>query len=363
MHRQSSAAIILSAVLVAFLAGTEAAKAEAQPLQRIAFGSCARQDQPQPIWDAILQASPQVFIFLGDNIYADTEDMNEMRAKYALLANQPGYQKLKRSCTVLATWDDHDYGQDDAGVEYPKKRQSQQIFLDFFDVPQDSPRRQREGVYHAQTFGPSGRRVQVILLDTRYHRSPLTRGFEPGEPGEGIRGRYVPGTDPSATILGPAQWTCLEEQLRQPAEVRIICSSIQVIANEHGWEKWGNLPAERSRLMELIDETGANGVIFISGDRHLSELSRIDPPASGVRYPLYDLTSSSLNAPSRNITKAGTRFVNELNSHRVGLVYFDTNFGMIDIDWSQPDPELRLQIRDEAGDVPIQQRVRLSQLK
>ena len=61
-------------------------------LSRIAFGSCARQDKPQPIWDAVIATRPQLFAFLGDNIYADTEDMEVMRAKYALLGAQPGFQ-------------------------------------------------------------------------------------------------------------------------------------------------------------------------------------------------------------------------------------------------------------------------------
>ena len=363
MRKDAGAAFSCLIGMIALLALHAPVRAEDSLLSRFAFGSCARQDQPQPIWDAIIEAQPDRFIFLGDNIYADTDEMDVMRQKYELLGNQPGYQKLKQTCAVLATWDDHDYGRDDAGVEYPKKRESQQIFLDFFDVPQDSPRREREGVYHAEIHGPPGRRVQIILLDTRYHRSPLVRGFDPREPGEGWRGRYLPGTDPAATVLGQEQWAWLEEQLRQPAEVRIICSSIQVIANDHGWEKWGNFPDERERLLRLIAETSANGVVFISGDRHFSEISRIEPADSGANYPLFDITSSSLNAPSGNITKAGTRFVNELNAHRVGLVYFDTNFGFIDIDWTQDDPVLRLQVRDQAGGVVLQHRMRLSELR
>ena len=156
-------------------------------LSRIAFGSCARQDQPQPIWDAVVAARPQLFILLGDNIYADTDDMNVLRAKYQILANQPGFKQLKQTCPLLATWDDHDYGANDSGAEYPKKAESQQVFLDFFGAPANDPRRTRPGVYSAQTFGPPGRRVQIILLDLRYFRSPLKHDYPAGEPGEGTR--------------------------------------------------------------------------------------------------------------------------------------------------------------------------------
>jgi alkaline phosphatase D len=335
-----------------------------QPLMRIAFGSCARQDQPQPIWEAIVAIRPELFLFLGDNIYADTEDMDVMRAKYAQLDAQPGFQKLKATCPILATWDDHDYGANDAGDEYPKKRESQQVFLDFFGVAHDSPRRAQEGVYHAETFGPPGKQVQVILLDARYHRSALKRGFQPGEPGEGFRGRYVPNLDPDATMLGETQWQWLEAQLRSPAEVRLICSGVQVIPDEHGSETWGNFPLERRRLLRLIRETGASGVVILSGDRHLAEIARLPANhADGVGYPLYDVTSSSLNRPSGNFTKAGTRFANEINSYRVGLTYFDTNFGSVLIDWEQPDPVIRLQVCDEKGGVVLQQRLNLSDLQ
>ena len=337
---------------------------EPKVVSRIAFGSCAKQDRPQPIWDAISQTQPHAFLFLGDNIYADTEDPEVMRNKYRQLGEQPGYQRLRTICPVYATWDDHDYGVNDGGADYPQKRVSQQIFLEFFQVPQADPRWTREGVYSASLLGPPGRRLQIILLDTRYFRSPLRKGFQRGEAGEGVQGVYLPQTDPSTTLLGATQWKWLEEQLRQPAEIRLIGSSIQVVPNEHGWELWGNFPHERRRLFDLIRQTQASGVIFLSGDRHLAEISRLPVDReNSVPYPLFDVTSSSLNTPSGSFTKARTRFINEINSHRLGLTYFETNFGLIDIDWNASDPMVRMQIRDEAGEVVLQQRVKLSQLR
>jgi alkaline phosphatase D len=339
-------------------------RAQEKPLSHIAFGSCANQDRPQPIWDAIVAGRPELFLLLGDNIYADTDDMDVLRAKYRLLGEQPGFRSLKQNCPVLATWDDHDYGANDAGAEYPKKKESQQVFLDFFEVPKNDPRRRQEGVYHARTFGPEGKRVQIILLDTRYFRSPLKKGFRNGEPGEGRRGVYQPLADAQATMLGEQQWNWLGEQLAAPAEVRLIASSVQFVADEHGSEKWGNFPHERQRLLNLFRKSRAAGVIFLSGDRHLAEISRLPAePHDGIGYALYDVTSSSLNVPSGSFTKAGTRFANEVNSHRVGLTYFETNFGIVDINWDQSDPIIRLQVRDEQGDVVLQVRAALSQLQ
>lgn len=320
-----------------------------EPLSRIAFGSCAKEGRPQPIWSAVVETDPDLFLFLGDNIYGDTDDMDVMRAKYERLAADAGFQQLAATCPFLATWDDHDYGRNDAGVEYPMKRESQQVFLDFFSVPQDDPRRQRDGVYHAQVFGPEGKRVQIIMLDTRYHRSPLKKGeFVPNV------GSYLPNEDPEATILGEEQWAWLAEQLQQPAEVRLIGSSIQVVPEDHRWEKWMNIPAERDRLFKLIRETQAAGVIFLSGDRHLAELSMMD---GGVGYPLYDVTSSGLNQASAEWRPL------ERNRHRVGTMNQGNNFGLIVLDWDAPEPALEFQIRDEQGEITIRRRIALSVLQ
>jgi endonuclease/exonuclease/phosphatase family metal-dependent hydrolase len=246
-------------------------------------------------------------------------------------------------------------GENDAGVEYPKKRESQRLFLDFLDVPEDSPRREREGVYHAETFGPEGQRVQVIVLDTRYHRSPI--GRYPADPETG-RAAYKPNRDRDATVLGEAQWAWLEEQLREPADVRLIVSSIQFVSGEHIWEKWLNFPNEHRRMLELIRETKAEGIIFLSGDRHHAELSRLDAPEL---YPVFDLTSSGLNK-SRPRAAGSPKRPPEPNRYRVGQTFRGHHFGQVEIDWEQPDPVIRLSIVKQDGGKPIEHALLLSSL-
>ena len=263
-------ACILAVALAA--GGTSPALAQdAAPLTRIAFGSCAHQTKPQPIWDAVLAYRPELFVFLGDNVYGDVTSpaLTELREAYAQAATIEGYAKVRATVPVLATWDDHDYGQNDAGGEFPFRAATKQLFLDFWQVPADDPRRTHDGIYDARTFGPEGMRVQLIVLDTRSFRSPLRLTGEPGVPG---KGPYLPDPDPAKTMLGAAQWAWLRAQLLQPAELRLIVSSVQVLAEGHGWEGWDNLPLERIRLLELIDQTGAGGVIFVSGDRHVGAL-------------------------------------------------------------------------------------------
>ena len=324
-------------------------------IQRIAFGSCANQNLEQPVWDPVIAAKPDLFLFVGDNIYADTEDLELMKAKYAKLAAKPGYQKLKQACPILATWDDHDYGVNDGGAWYPKRGESAKIMLDFFEVPADSPRRGRPGIYGAHTFGPPGKRVQVILLDTRTFKSrPLkdTRGKE--ELKElNLVGWYVPNPDPATTILGAEQWAWLGQQLRQPADLRLVASSIQVIADEKGMESWGNFPHERKRLYQLIADTKAEGVVFLSGDVHFSEVSRT---AEGP-YPLSDFTSSGL-------TNSNPGWAAAVNRHRVGpSAYAKPTFGLVTIDWAAPSPRISLQARGLDGEAAFEVKLSRADLR
>lgn len=326
-----------------------------QPISRIAFGSCAKESSPQPIWAQVRAYDPELFIWAGDNVYNDTINHDEMRAKWAMLDDKPIYRDLRQQIPMLATWDDHDYGFNDSGAEFPEREASQQIFLDWLGVAADSPRREREGIYHSEIVGPPGQRVQFIVLDTRYHRSALVR-YEPA-PGE-RRSPYKPLNDRNATMLGEAQWNWLEEQLQKPAEIRLIVTSIQFVSDEHRFEKWGNLPRERYRMLDMIRRTQARGVIFLSGDRHHAELSKLQ---LSDLYPLYDLTASGLtqSRPSRN----GDTRPPELNRHRIDNQFRGHHFGAITIDWEQPDPAITLEIVDREMATPIAKTIHLSELQ
>src|SRR3954464_10222987 len=125
---------ILQSILIALSLLVSGALAQNDlPIQKIAYGSCASQDYPQVVWDAINDVKPDLFVFLGDNVYADGTDMDYIKACYEKLAAKPGFAKLRASKTrILATWDDHDMGLNDGGADYPKRAESQQIMLDFF---------------------------------------------------------------------------------------------------------------------------------------------------------------------------------------------------------------------------------------
>ena len=316
----------------------EAAPSEATVLEHIAFGSCLKQDLPMPILADVVAAQPQLFLFVGDNVYADGPDEARLRAAYDMLAARPEFTALRRAVPMFATWDDHDYGINDGGVGHPHRDAAQRVLLEFFAEPQTSPRWHREGLYDARIVGPPGRRVQIVMLDTRSFRSTLV----PTEPG-GFR--YVPTTDAHATVLGDEQWRWLAAELQKPAELRLVVSSIQVIADEHPFESWSRFPAERARLLALLGRTA--GVVVLSGDRHRAELSRHD----GEGYPLFDFTSSSLNLPIHG---------EDPNKYRVGPVVDPANFGRIDVDWSRG--RVRLALVLEGGATALEHELALADL-
>ncbi|MEJ2163057.1 MAG: alkaline phosphatase D family protein [Robiginitalea sp.] len=285
---------------------------------RIAFGSCNKTSLKNPFWDDILALGPDLWIWGGDNIYADTDNMEEMGELYKAQKQVPGYQRLASRVAVIGTWDDHDYGLNDGGVEFAVKAESQQAFLDFMGVSRDSPRRQQEGVYTSHTYVRPGGKVKIIVLDTRYFRTSMKKDPS-GEK------RYIPNDYGKGTILGASQWSWLERELADSdADFNILVSSIQVLSGSHGFETWGNFPHEVQRLFGTIEESGAKGVFILSGDRHISEFS--DQDLEALPYALVDFTSSGL-------THAYDGFKGEPNPHRVGEVVARESFGYVVLDF------------------------------
>jgi alkaline phosphatase D len=307
------------------------------PPARIAFGSCAHQMHPQPIWSRIGAQDPDLFVMLGDNIYADTDDMKVMAACYRRFGGLTEFAQFRRKIPVLATWDDHDYGRNDSGREYPFRQESKEFFLNFFGEPVWSARRRRPGVYTSYMLGRPPYNVQIILLDLRWFRTSLcvTEGNE-----------YCPTPDVHAELLGSEQWQWLERQLMKPAGARIIGSSVQFIAAEHRWEKWSNFPLEKLKLERMLETLNIRNAVVISGDMHFAEISS---QALNNGFELAEFTASGLShsEPANGIP----------NSRRLSLYDQGTNFGLITVDWNRG--KITGEILDERAkvkgylDVPI----------
>jgi alkaline phosphatase D len=331
-------------------------------ITRIAFGSCAEQTKDQPIWEAVLDAKPDLFLFLGDNVYIDSKDRAKYPAAYAELAAKPGFKRLRDQVPILAVWDDHDFGDNDQDARWPLKAYSREVFCDFWGEPAGSARRTREGVYAGYIFGPRGARVQVLLPDLRWNKTPnvpLDLGGksydawakEKEQAGQEVPGPYARNPDPAATQLGEAQWAWLEQQLRLPADIRIIGSSLQVLADFPGWEAWVNYARDHERLIETMRKTRASGVVFLSGDTHYGEITRLD---RNVPYPLWDITSSG-------ITEVWP--VTPPNALRVGPVVREPNFGLLTLAWAGGRTTLTAEVRDGAGRPKLSQTLALSALR
>jgi alkaline phosphatase D len=313
-------------------------------IERIAIGACLLDPNGGAALADIDALDPDLMLWLGDNVYGDLMavqgDMAGLRGLYRHLGMNPRFQRLAARSTQMSTWDDHDYGRNDAGAEWVFKHAAKREFLRFWGEGTEDPRMDQGGVYSARTFGSGDRTVQVILLDNRFDRDPY-------------------GDDPGLTILGEDQWAWLRERLLEPATIRIIGSGIQVV-NDYDpptgvpWESWGDMPAERERLFALVREVGATGTILVSGDMHHAELSRLADDAAGFGYATYDLTGSGLD---RNEEEEWP------NPARIGTILnTDRKFGFIAIEW-ESDPVVRLQIHDGAsGTIHLDHAVRLSEL-
>lgn len=323
--------ILLTTLLVAtfpsLFAQDQTFEFETKETLTLAFGSCNRQNLDQPLWVPIMNHKPDLFMFLGDNIYGDTDDMKLLDEKYKFQKNQTDYKKLRSEMPVIGVWDDHDYGKNDAGKEYKYREESQQLFLDFFDVSEEDARRERKGVYSSYDLEWKSHIIKVIFLDARYHRDDLdriNRVYQKNEEG---------------TILGEEQWAWLENELSdEEASLFIIASGIQFIPEDHDYEKWANFPQERQRLFDLVQEKQPKGALFLSGDRHIAEISSMQ--VEGLNYPLIDVTSSGLTHVWENAPQ-------EPNRHRVGKLINELNYGLVKIEETEKGLRVVSEIRGE----------------
>ena len=283
----------------------------------IAFGSCNKEQLPNNLWTEIQKDNPNVWIWGGDNIYADTHDMSVMAQKYQNQKNKSDYTIFRNNVEIIGIWDDHDYGVNDAGSGYSKKEESQQLFLDFMDVSSTDPLRNQEGIYTSKSYITDNIEVKIILLDTRYFRTGLTSNPSGGG--------YIYNTFGEGTILGENQWNWLQQELEtSTASFNIIVSSIQFLSKEHGGECWGNFPHEAKKLEDLISSSDAQNVFLLSGDRHYSEVSR--KSITNLPYDLVDFTSSGMTHNTKT---------NAPNSFRVTDRVSMPNYGLVKINFAQ----------------------------
>lgn len=309
-----------------------------EALKVIAFGSCNRDELPQPLWPVIAENEPDLWIWAGDNIYADWYEPVEgnrekysidrawVTKRYAAQFNRPDYTEFRKKTAIVGTWDDHDFGRNNAGASYDNKEITRDLALSFMEVPLSDPRWTRKGLYGAYDFGPEGKRTKVILLDNRY--------FATGKRAE------------TPELLGETQRAWLKATLRSSeADLHIIVSGTQILSAEHRWEKWADYPETREWLLGLLSEEDMPMTVLLSGDRHIHEISILEIDA--LDYPLVDVTSSGM-------THSWDSFPGEVNSLRHEDVFNGLGFGVLRIDWSREAPVVTIEIRDSRNRVKNQ---------
>ena len=398
--------------------GVDSARSER--LTRLAFGSCSKQLQPQPLWTPIAAFDPQVWLWAGDAVYEEGGG-EKLREAFATQLLQPGYATLlRRGVKVLGTWDDHDYGRNDAGRWLSSKHEAKDLFLNFLqaDQPTVSPayelrQRERLGVYSSHTFGLPPEQVKVILLDTRFsrdsHMIPSVGGMQfPLSPlvAASVRGlcsHCSIGADFEGDVLGEKQWDWLDSQLADSkAAVHIIVSSIQVQTSNPLVESWGHFPAARARLISLLNKHRPAGLLLISGDVHFAEMSGsvtndhqrqhdlggrqgnendkrqvydgADVPAAST---LLEVTSSGMTHTCTTAAYGAVcaPIIRRFSEHRTYPEAFFTglNWGSIEIEWPSDEgrrhgrgpnanantkwPRVIVSIRDSEGEAQLQELV------
>ena len=286
---------------------------------RFGLGSCIHQDEPQPIWRAVKKDNLDGFIFLGDNVYGDSPSLklNKMARAYNKQKNNfPAWLMEK---DILAIWDDHDYGKNDGGSEYKLKKEAQELFLEFWDIPENDIRQSREGIYFDVIKSLDDMKIHIIGLDTRYFRSEL----------KGSKSSYKDNTDNDATVLGKPQWKWLTSSLEKDSDLVILLTSIQLLATEHRFEKWSNFSLERKRLIDLIESSNKQ-VVVISGDRHRGGIYQYNN--------IYEITSSSMNKPVKGA---------ETDALLIGKTHYEENYGIISI--NTDSSQIQLDLKDKKG--------------
>jgi len=282
----------------------------------IAFGSCNHQWDPQTIWPEVISNDPDLWVWTGDIVYADTKDMDKLNRDYSMLKSNANYQDLLVQCPVVGIWDDHDYGSNNDGKDYEMKDESKKALFKFLDVAEGNSAYSRSGAYQSYNYAIEGLDVKLILLDVRYFRDTL-------------------GT-PDGTILGEEQWKWFEEELESGADINLIAGGIQFLHKEHKYEKWFNFPSEYNRLLNLLSRTNVSNPILISGDRHIGEIASLDLTNGNV---VYDITSSGLTHSYEKST--------ETNSLRIGPLIRTINFGVMRIS----KKELSLELHNSSNQI------------
>ena len=324
---------------------------DAAPSLTLALGSCFFLADPDPAWgdadygggfeifDAIADKHPDMMLWLGDNLYFQRPDFLDPASLAARYRRQRTFAPLQRLLTAaphVAIWDDHDYGPNDGDASYTLKGETLALFKRYWANPSyglpETP-----GVFGYAHLGD----VDLFLLDDRYHRSA---------------NRAQDG--PDKTMFGAAQMAWLKNALTYSrAAVKIVVNGTQLWNRANRFEGWNHYATEQKAFAEWLVASRIDGVLFVSGDRHFTELLRIERPGT---YPLYEFTSSPLTSRPWADPEAAERDNPDVVR---GTLVGKRQFGLIRVSGRSDDRRLALESYDAAGALVWRHEIRARDLR
>jgi alkaline phosphatase D len=290
----------------------------------VGFGSCPRfgEDRLQPIWSAVDAFEPDLFLWIGDNIYGDSLYPTILREEYRRQRDIATLQPVLHSVSHLAVWDDHDYGLNNHNKSNPIKESALEIFKQYWANPSyglpDVP-----GVFFRYSYG----QVDFFFVDDRYYRDADS---DPDSP--------------EKTMLGTSQLSWLKTELEASTAI------FKVLVAGGGWnngkgvgeDSWASFQRERNEIFDFIRDQEISGVIFLSGDTHVGELNVIPWSETGG-YDYYDFGSSPLAQATPD------SWLERRPERRIRSVYFQgSNFGLVEFLF-EPTPRLTYRLIDTQG--------------
>lgn len=284
MHKKNMkpfSQLILSICLIFYSANF--LKAQDNVVTKIALIGCHVQGKPAPALEYFSDIlKPEMSIWLGDNVYADTkEDPRHIQNQLEILGQKDGFKKLKATTPFYVTWDDHDFGLNNSGAEYIFREESKQIFRKFWELENEIPEN-HDGVYYSKIeVLPNGKKIQILLVDGRFNNE-----------------RYLDSVQKKkADILGEKQWKWLENELKKEADLRLFVTGQQVLLNKiNRWETWSKVGKSQQRLDDLLVKLNPNNLIFLTGDQHTSEVLK---SLKKLKYKTFEIMACGINQTER----------------------------------------------------------------
>jgi alkaline phosphatase D len=317
----------------------------------LAIGSCFYLGDADPRWpgrdygsgyaifDAIAAKAPDAMVWLGDNLYYLEPDFLDPAAMAQRNRRQRAFaplQTLLTATTHVAIWDDHDYGPNDSDASYVLKGETRTLFQRYWPNPSfglpDIP-----GNFGQVRYGD----IDVFLLDDRWYRSPN-------------RAR----DGPDKVMYGPQQMAWLKAALTgSTAPIKLVAGGSQFFNRANRFEGWNHFPTEQKAFLDWLAAERIDGVVFLSGDRHFSELLRVPRPGT---YPLHEFTSSPLTSGPWSPPPKGEAANPDLVP---GTLVAKRQFGLIRLGAPGKDRLLTLESYDTAGELQWRQELRVADLR